>query len=110
MSKKLEDYMERMALFPSANTPELLSSDNEFNYYKFTVPRIYVEFIELGENAMTPTDLEEAPASLAMGWFPVHTGIEELGSDDDFYYYKVPVPQVVVESRYGVLYRPYEEW
>jgi len=109
MRKKLEDYTERMGLFPSMHTPKLLSSDDEFNYYKFAVPRVYVEFIERGDE-MTYEEMEEAPAALAMGWFPVHVGIEELGSDADFYYYKVPVPQVVVESRYGVLYRPYEEW
>ena len=109
MTKKLKDYTERMGLFPSLKTPELLTSDGEFNYYKFAVPRVYVEFIEYGD-AMSQDALEEAPAALAMAWFPVHSGIEELGEDDDFYYYKVPVPQVVVESRYGIMYRPYEEW
>ena len=109
MEKKVEDYAEKMALFPSLRQPELLTSDNEFNYYKFAVPRVYVEFIEHGE-ALSDDELGEAPAALAMAWFPVHTGIEELGEDDEFYYYRVPVPQVVVESRYGIMYRPYEEW
>jgi len=109
MGKKLEDYMERMGLFPSLYKPELISSDQEFNYYKFTVPRVYVDFIKNNE-VMSEQELEDTPAALAMAWFPVHSGIEELGEDADFYYYKVPVPHKVVESPYGIMYRPYEQW
>jgi hypothetical protein len=109
MAKELKDYTARMALFPSLYKPELLDTDGEFNYYKFIVPRVYVDFIKNNE-VMSEPELEEAPAVLAMAWYPVHSGIIELGEDNDFYYYKVPVPQALVESRYGIMYRPYEEW
>ena len=109
MEKTLEDYIERIGLFPSLVKPELLGSDGEFNYYKFTVPNVYVDYIEMGDAISDPA-LEEAPAALAMDWYPVHVGIEMIGSDADYHYYKVPVPHKLIESRYGIMYRPYQEW
>ena len=121
MNKTIEDYIQRMGYMPVYLCPELLDEDEEFEYYKFSIPRIYIKE-HIAEGGVWPHDVDTSivgtqDASVVLGviFLPVYTGVEYLTEDDDFLYYKVMVPKVYLDSfilgsdvMYRVAYEPKE--
>lgn len=104
MNKGLEEYIQRMGNMPCYKFPEKLEEDEEFEYFKFKVPRQYIkEHTAMGE--VWPHDVDtdivgtqDASVVLGVIFLPVYTGVEYLEEDDDFLYYKVRVPKVFLDS------------
>ena len=103
MSKRFEEYIQRMGNMPCYKFPEKLDEDEEFEYFKFKVPRQYIkEHIAMGE--VWPHDVDTdivgvRDESIVLGviFLPVYFGVEYLEEDDDFLYYKVRVPKVFLD-------------
>ncbi len=104
MKNPYEEYSQKMGYMPSYRLPEKLEEDDEFEYFKVRVPRLYIkEHIALGE--VWPHDVDTSivgtqDASVVLGiiFLPVYTGVEYLEEDDDFLYYKVRVPKVFLDA------------
>lgn len=109
MEKKLEDYSERMAYFPSLTRPKILGKDKEFIYFEFIVPKVYLKEVMRDKLPLPVDDMDGGDLDIIivnkMGWYPVHVGIEEIKRDKDCVYYKAPVPKVFMASKYGIVYR-----
>ncbi|MHA2344735.1 MAG: hypothetical protein ACXADW_23005 [Candidatus Hodarchaeales archaeon] len=103
MGKTFEEYTQRMGYMPSYQLPEKLEEDDEFEYFKFKVPRQYIkEHIEMGD--VWPHDVdtdivgtEDASIVLGVMFLPVYSGVEYLEEDEDFLYYKIRVPIVFLD-------------
>lgn len=121
--KSLDYYKERMGYFPSYGAPTRLDEDEEFVYYRFSVPRHYIRFeIENGVkwHLYKETDEEgtlNTEVVIGVRHLPVHVGIAEDGSDADFVYYRCPVPKIVMEEpvagqdyNYSYMYNYTEKW
>lgn len=122
MDKAIEYYIERMGYMPVYVCPEWLDADAEFEYYKFSVPRLYIKE-HIAEGGVWPHDVDinivgtqDASVVLGVAFLPVYTGVEYLTEDDDFLYYKVRVPKVYLDSfipdsnkTYRQAYEPKEE-
>lgn len=119
MNKDLGYYLERMGYMPNYKFPEQIDEDDEFKYYKFRVPRHYIRaHIEEGniwpgyvENVELGSGMKDESVVLGVGFFPVHMGVDFIGEDADFLYYKVKVAKVFLETKikgtpytYEVLY------
>ncbi len=93
-----------MGYMPCYLFPEKLEEDDEFEYYKFRVPRHYIrEHIADGDIWPDYEETEEEgtkdkSAVLGVGFLLVYTGVEYLDSDADFLYYRVRVPKVFLDS------------
>lgn len=124
MAKLLEDYTPYMGYVPTYGAPEKLEEDEEFVYYKFKVPRVYIRGI-IEEEGMWfgYTECEEESTlngSVVLGirHLPVYSEVVYLDSDVDFVYYKVRVPKVLLDTpivtggavKYGAMYEYVDEW
>ena len=96
-----------MGNMPCYKSPEKLGEGlipDEFEYFKFRVPRQYIkEHIAMG--GVWPHDVDTdivgvRDSSIVLGviFLPVYTGVEYLEEDEDFLYYKVRVPKVFLDS------------
>jgi hypothetical protein len=123
MDKSFEYYKQRMGFWPSYGAPERLDEDEEFVYFRFSVPRYYIRWIlEDGDSWHDYKETEEEPtleSSIVLGvrHLPVFIGIEEEGSDADFVHYRCPVPKRVMEEpvpgtdfTYEDMYTVTEKW
>jgi Zn finger protein HypA/HybF involved in hydrogenase expression len=123
MNKTMDYYTERMGFWPSYGCPEQIQEDDEFVYFRFSVPRFYIRFMmEDGEpwHQYVETDEEgtlDSSCVLGVRQLPVFIGIQEEGSDADFVYYICPVPKrVMVEPVSGTdftneaMYYVVEKW
>jgi hypothetical protein len=121
--KNLDYYKERMGYFPSYGAPTKLDEDDEFVYFRFSVPRHYIRFeIESGVkwHLYQETDEEGTIGKevvIGVRYLPVHVGIEEDGSDADFVYYRCPVPVAIMSEpvlgydfNYSYMYNYTEKW
>ena len=117
MSKDLEYYLERMGYMPCYKFPEEVGENEEFKFYEFKVPRHYIRE-HIAEGNIWPNYVETTEAGtednsvvLGVGFFPVFSGVDFLGEDPDFLYYRVKVPKVFLETQvegtthtYSILY------
>lgn len=125
MGKSLDYYRERMGFWPSYGAPERLDEDEEFVYFRFSVPRFYIRWLlEDGDSWHDYKETDEEPtleSSIVLGvrHLPVFIGIEEEGSDADFVHYRCPVPKRVLEEpipipgmdfTYEYMYTVTEKW
>ena len=113
MEKQLEDYISRMGLFPSLAQPRPIRQNEEFVYFEFIIPKIYLKEImrnklPLPINTMDGGTLTPIIA-LKLGYYPVYIGIQEIKRDEEYVFYEVPVPKIFLASKYGVIYRTSEE-
>jgi len=104
MSETLGDYIESMGYIPCYKFPEEVDEDEEFMYYKFRVPRIYIRE-HIAEGNVWPDYVEsfeegtkDKSVVLGVSFFPVYTGVEYLGDDVDFLYYKAKVPKAFLNT------------
>ena len=109
MEKALDEYIERMAYFPTLTRPRPIGKDEEFIYFEFIVPKVYLKEVMRDRLPLPVDDMDSGDLDIIivnkMGWYPVHTGIEEMKRDKDCVFYKVRVPKVFIASKYGVVYR-----
>ena len=104
MDKTYKDYTPRMGYMPCYKFPEELGEDEEFEFFKFRVPRQYIrEHIAEGGKWPHSVDLtikgsRDEAVVLGVGFFPVYSGVEYLEEDDDFLYYKVRVPKLFLDA------------
>ena len=114
MEKTLEDYAERMAYFPSLIRPRVLGKDEDFIYFEFVVPKIYLKEVMRDKLPLPVDDMDGGDLEIIimhkMDWYPVHVGLEEIKRDKDCVFYKVPVPKVFIASKYGLMYRQPREF
>jgi len=117
MNKPLGAYSEKMGYMPCYKFPKEIDEDEEFMYYKFRVPRLYIrEHIREGNVWPNYTETYEKgnmdeSVVLGVGFFPVYTGVEYISEDADFLYYKVKVPKEFLRTpisgtphTYSILY------
>lgn len=113
----MSDHIERMGYTPCFKWPEKTREDDEFEYYKISVPRHLIR-MHLEEGNVWPgyveTDEEgEYDESVVLGviWLPGIPSPEPLDADADFVYYEIAVPIEFLDSyimdgnvQYRVLY------
>ena len=99
MEKTIKDYAPRIGYYPSYGQPKLLSKDEEFAYFEFLIPHAYRNNETADSSGVLPDGW-----MLNMHSFPVHTGIELMGEDKTFLYFKCKVPLVILNSPYGSKY------
>ncbi len=112
--KTLREYTEYMGYFPSYMFPEKVDEDEEFEYYRVKVPRIFIrEHIATGDNWLEYEETDEEGTldkSVVLGviWLLAYKGTEYIEADADFLYYKIKVPIVFLDTSVrggGMLYR-----
>jgi Zn finger protein HypA/HybF involved in hydrogenase expression len=102
--KTLREYTQYMGYFPSYMFPEKVDEDEEFEYYKVKVPRIFIrEHIATGDNWLDYEETDEEGTldkSVVLGviWLLAYKGTEYLEADADFLYYKIKVPIVFLNT------------
>jgi hypothetical protein len=109
MEKILEDYVARMGLFPSIVRPRPIERDEEFVYFEFVVPKIYLKEVMRNKLPLPVDTMDggtlEPIIALKLDYYPVYIGIKEINRDEECVFYKVPVPRALLASKYGVIYR-----
>ena len=124
MNKTLDDYRDYMGYFPTYGCPDKLEDDEEFEYYKFKIPRHYIRGVLaegdvwLGYEECEEEGTLDSSIILGMRYLPVYVGIEYLGADVDFLYYKIKTPKMILDSpiipggsvNHRIAYEYVEDW